>query len=275
MWGWCAAWSGGRGADGVAADRAGPRRRGRQADGRFSEATEDPARLTRSRMLRACWCSMSLEAVDPLRAGDPQDPSPRTVDSGGTMVLSGHVDGAGRGPSSHVAIIARGELLAAARSIRGRALLVQTHRPRRRRRRSRGGLAAGVLSSEHVRTALGTGRPSRGDLREGALRMQLRLKWTLWKRSYRKNVGKLIGTIIRAVRPSAGQCRWVPLPGDHAGTGEGETFPLIVRGWARRRCCGSSSRCSPSGSTTPSIRAIRALPQREGAPARGCRQRRR
>jgi ABC-2 type transport system permease protein len=54
----------------------------------------------------------------------------------------------------------------------------------------------GVLSSEQAATA------SARDVRHGEispkalLRLQLGLKWTLWKRSYRKNIGKLIGTII-------------------------------------------------------------------------------
>src|SRR5690606_30110475 len=82
----------------------------------------------------------------------------------------------------------------------GRQPRADLHRPRRRRGR-RGGepVVAGVLSTEHARTAAAQ------DVRHGEIRgrdlvrLQLKLKWTLWKRSYRKNVGKIIGTSIGAL----------------------------------------------------------------------------
>ena len=61
---------------------------------------------------------------------------------------------------------------------------------------------AGVLSTEHARTAAAQ------DVRHGEIRgrdlvrLQLKLKWTLWKRSYRKNIGKIIGTSIGAINAS-------------------------------------------------------------------------
>ncbi|MGO1599269.1 MAG: hypothetical protein ACTHX0_06495, partial [Brachybacterium sp.] len=62
-------------------------------------------------------------------------------------------------------------------------------------------------------------------------RLQLKLKWTLWKRSYRKNIGKLIGTIFGVLYALGGMAGLVFLfLGTTLWTGEGETFPLIVRG---------------------------------------------
>ncbi len=87
----------------------------------------------------------------------------------------------------------------------------------------------GVLSSEHAATA------SAADIHHGAIsqklliRLQLKLKWTLWKRSYRKSVGKLIGTIIGALYALGGLVGLVfLLLGTTLWAGEGETFPLIV-----------------------------------------------
>ena len=90
---------------------------------------------------------------------------------------------------------------------------------------------AGVLSSEHVRTASAQGVHHGEISAKALLRMQLRLKWTLWKRSYRKNVGKLIGTIIGALYGLGGLVSLVFLfLGTTLWAGEGETFPLVVRG---------------------------------------------
>lgn len=89
----------------------------------------------------------------------------------------------------------------------------------------------GVLSSEHAATASAT------DVHHGAIsqkflvRLQLKLKWTLWKRSYRKNVGKLIGTIFGVLYALGGLTVLVFLfLGTTLWAGEGSTFPLIVRG---------------------------------------------
>ena len=53
---------------------------------------------------------------------------------------------------------------------------------------------AGLLSTHdiHASGTVATGAVARGPL----IRMMMRLKWTLWKRSFRKNVGKIIGTVI-------------------------------------------------------------------------------
>ena len=54
----------------------------------------------------------------------------------------------------------------------------------------------GVLSSEHAATASAAGVHHGEVSQKRLIRLQLALKWTLWKRSYRKNIGKLIGTIF-------------------------------------------------------------------------------
>ena len=89
----------------------------------------------------------------------------------------------------------------------------------------------GVLSSEHAATASAT------DVHHGAIsqkhliRLQLTLKWTLWKRSYRKNVGKLVGTIFGVLYTLGALVGLVFLfLGTTLWAGEGSTFPLIVRG---------------------------------------------
>lgn len=88
----------------------------------------------------------------------------------------------------------------------------------------------GVLSSEHARTAAAQG-VRHGDIDARALiRLQLRLKWTLWKRSYRKNVGKIIGTAFGALYGLGGMVALVFLfLGTTLWAGEGELFPQIVR----------------------------------------------
>ena len=89
----------------------------------------------------------------------------------------------------------------------------------------------GVLSTEHARTAAAQ------DVRHGEIRgrdlvrLQLKLKWTLWKRSYRKNVGKIIGTSIGTLYALGGLAGMVFLfLGTTLWAGEGELFPQIVRG---------------------------------------------
>ena len=90
---------------------------------------------------------------------------------------------------------------------------------------------AGVLSTEHARTAAAQD-VRHGDIERRALvRLQLRLKWTLWKRSYRKNIGKIIGTSIGALYALGGLAGLVFLfLGTTLWAGEGELFPQIVRG---------------------------------------------
>ncbi|ATG51341.1 hypothetical protein CFK38_07215 [Brachybacterium vulturis] len=89
----------------------------------------------------------------------------------------------------------------------------------------------GVLSSEHTATAAAQS-VSHGEISQRTLiRLQLKLKWTLWKRSYRKNVGKLIGTIVGVLYALGGLAGLVALfLGTTLWAGEGETFPLVVRG---------------------------------------------
>ena len=89
----------------------------------------------------------------------------------------------------------------------------------------------GVLSTEHARTAAAQD-VRHGDIdRRDLLRLQLRLKWTLWKRSYRKNVGKIIGTSIGTLYALGGLAGMVFLfLGTTLWAGEGELFPQIVRG---------------------------------------------
>ena len=90
---------------------------------------------------------------------------------------------------------------------------------------------AGVLSGEQVATASAAG-VRHGEISPKALiRLQLGLKWTLWKRSYRKNIGKVIGTIIGVLYAMGGLTALVfAFLGTTLWAGEGSTFPLIVRG---------------------------------------------
>ncbi|MGY5766641.1 hypothetical protein ACXET9_15775 [Brachybacterium sp. DNPG3] len=92
---------------------------------------------------------------------------------------------------------------------------------------------AGVLSSEHTATAAA----SADDVRRGAVssrelaRGLVRLKWTLWKRSYRKNVGKIVGTSIGVLYALGGLVGlFFAMLTATVWSGEGEAFPLIVRG---------------------------------------------
>lgn len=88
----------------------------------------------------------------------------------------------------------------------------------------------GVLSSEHAATAAAS------DVRRSAITQRelipllLTTRWRLWKRSYRKNVGKLIGTIIGVVYGLGGLVGLAFLfLGATLWSGEGETFPIIIR----------------------------------------------
>lgn len=90
---------------------------------------------------------------------------------------------------------------------------------------------AGVLSDEHAATAGTQGVAHGGISQRDLVRLQLGVKWTLWKRSYRKNIGKLIGTVIGGLYALGGLAGLVALfLGATLWAGEGETFPLIVRG---------------------------------------------
>lgn len=176
-----------------------------------------------------------LEAVDPVSAQVIRKILTAYVDGGGTVVLSSHVMELVEGLCSHVAIIARGELLADGTLDQVRqggswCRPSSTSSAAATSQREPG--MAGVLSSEHVRTASAQAS-SREISAKALLRMQLRLKWTLWKRSYRKNVGKLIGTIIGALYGLGGLVSLVFLfLGPRCGR-RGETFRWSCGGWAR------------------------------------------
>jgi ABC-2 type transport system permease protein len=89
----------------------------------------------------------------------------------------------------------------------------------------------GVLSTEHAATA------SAADVHHGTVsqkslvRLLLGLKWTLWKRSYRKNIGKIIGSAIGFLYALGGLGMLTFLfLGTTLWAGEGGTFPAIIRG---------------------------------------------
>lgn len=89
----------------------------------------------------------------------------------------------------------------------------------------------GVLSTEQAATASATGVRHGEISQKDLIRLQLKLKWTLWKRSYRKNVGKIIGTSFGALYALGGVVGLVFLfLGTTLWAGEGSTFPLVVRG---------------------------------------------
>ncbi|APX32672.1 hypothetical protein BH708_08035 [Brachybacterium sp. P6-10-X1] len=90
---------------------------------------------------------------------------------------------------------------------------------------------AGVLSSEHAATASATDVHHGSVAQTSLVRLHLRLKWTLWKRSYRKNVGKLIGTLIGALYSVGGLVGLVfAFLGTTLWAGEGDAFGLVIRG---------------------------------------------
>lgn len=90
---------------------------------------------------------------------------------------------------------------------------------------------AGVLSSEqHAVAAAGTVEHGGPD-RRALVRGQLRLKWTLWRRSYRGNVGKIIGTAFGALYGLGGLALLVfAMLGLTLWSGEGVLFPTVLRG---------------------------------------------
>ena len=89
----------------------------------------------------------------------------------------------------------------------------------------------GVLSTEQAATASATGVRHGEISQKELIRLQLKLKWTLWKRSYRKNVGKIIGTSFGTLYALGGVVGLVFLfLGTTLWAGEGSTFPLVVRG---------------------------------------------
>lgn len=71
-----------------------------------------------------------------------------------------------------------------------------------------------------------------GSISRSALaRLMARLKWTLWKRSFRKNTGKIIGTAIGLLYGIGGLGAVLSLmAGALFGGGDGPLFPLLVRG---------------------------------------------
>lgn len=89
----------------------------------------------------------------------------------------------------------------------------------------------GVLSTEQAATASATGVRHGEISQKDLIRLQLKLKWTLWKRSYRKNVGKIIGTSFGTLYALGGVVGLAFLfLGTTLWAGEGSTFPLVVRG---------------------------------------------
>ena len=59
----------------------------------------------------------------------------------------------------------------------------------------------------------------------------MKLKWALWKRSYRKNVGKIIGTVIGVLYAGGGLVGLVfAFIGHTMASGEGAMFPAVIRG---------------------------------------------
>ncbi|MFC7376068.1 MULTISPECIES: hypothetical protein [unclassified Brachybacterium] len=89
----------------------------------------------------------------------------------------------------------------------------------------------GVLSSEHAATASAAGIHHGSVSQRSLLRLLLGLKWTLWKRSYRKNVGKIIGTCFGVLYALGGMAALVALfLSATLWAGEGSTFPMIIRG---------------------------------------------
>ena len=89
----------------------------------------------------------------------------------------------------------------------------------------------GVLSSEQTATAAAAEVRQRTISQRELIPLLLKLKWQLWKRSYRKNIGKLIGTIVGVLYGIGGLVSLAFLfLGATLWSGEGETFPIIIRG---------------------------------------------
>ena len=131
----------------------------------------------------------------------------------------------------------------------------------------------GVLSSEHAATAAASDVRRRSITQRELIPLMLTLKWRLWKRSYRKNIGKLIGTVFGALYGIGGLVGLAFLfLGTTLWSGEGEVFPLIIRG------LGSVTvllwlliPVLASGSTTPWIRGpSHCSPAPPGSCSRAC-----
>src|SRR5699024_12278727 len=61
--------------------------------------------------------------------------------------------------------------------------------------------------------------------------LMLTVKWRRWKRSYRKTLGTLSGPVFGALYGIGGLVGLASLSlGTPLGSGEGEVFPLIIRG---------------------------------------------
>ena len=89
----------------------------------------------------------------------------------------------------------------------------------------------GVLSSEHTATASAAGVHHGAVSQKSLIRLLVTLKWTLWKCSYRKNIGKLVGTILGGLYALGGLVGLVfAFLGATLWSGEGDLFPMIIRG---------------------------------------------
>ncbi len=92
---------------------------------------------------------------------------------------------------------------------------------------------AGVLSTPPAAAATAAaGSVDHGSIQQRQLvPLLMKLKWALWKRSYRKNVGKLVGTIIGVLYATGGLVGLVfTFLGLTLWSGEGTMFPTIIRG---------------------------------------------
>lgn len=91
---------------------------------------------------------------------------------------------------------------------------------------------AGVLSTPPAATAAAAGSVDHGSIQQRKLvPLLVKLKWVLWKRSYRKNVGKLVGTIIGVLYATGGLVGLVfAFLGLTLWSGEGTMFPTMIRG---------------------------------------------
>jgi ABC-2 type transport system permease protein len=61
-------------------------------------------------------------------------------------------------------------------------------------------------------------------------RLLLRLRWTLWRRSFRKNVGKVVGTVIGGLYGLGGMVGLFAALGATAVLAGDPTFPTVIRG---------------------------------------------
>lgn len=91
---------------------------------------------------------------------------------------------------------------------------------------------AGVLSTPPAAATAAAGTVDHGSIQQRQLvPLLMKLKWALWKRSYRKNVGKLVGTIIGVLYATGGLVGLVfTFLGLTLWSGEGTMFPTIIRG---------------------------------------------